>query len=261
MEVVTTKKVITQILQKLYHLVSTLDHGNLAPMLGVLHGITDKPETVQYLAQKCNLTTTPSDIQSIQERLRQQLGSKAFLESANAANLANQNKVPKIFQDRKLLTLDFVTDYKEDILRDVGPLSCVPVSSQESAIVQDLLYCFVGINGVHVSPVKKADKITFNIDPKVNPTLRELLKRITPLCHHYSTVVSFVERHTLIGSGCVNQALAQALGDVLKDYYVFVAQLETQHRVGMISHKMSLSITIFCHKLLHKFLQKISDFS
>ena len=43
-------------------------------------------------------------------------------------------------------------------------------------------------------------------------------------------MVSFVERQTLMGSGCVNQALAQALGDVLKDYYIFVAQLETQHR-------------------------------
>ena len=37
------------------------------------------------------------------------------------------------------------------------------------------------------------------------------------------------------GSGCVNQALAQALGDVLKDYYVFVAQLETQHRLGELT--------------------------
>ena len=36
-------------------------------------------------------------------------------------------------------------------------------------------------------------------------------------------------------SGCVNQALAQALGEVLKDYYVFVAQLETQHRLGELT--------------------------
>ena len=55
------------------------------------------------------------------------------------------------------------------------------------------------------------DKVHFEIDPKVNPTLRELLKRITPLCSHYSIVVSFVERHTLMGSGCVNQALAQVI--------------------------------------------------
>ena len=45
------------------------------------------------------------------------------------------------------------------------------------------------------------DKVHFEIDPKVNPTLRELLKRITPLCSHYSIVTLFVERHTLMGSG------------------------------------------------------------
>ena len=38
-----------------------------------------------------------------------------------------------------------------------------------------------------------------------------------------------------MGSGCVNQALAQALGEVLKDYYVFVAQLETQHRMNELT--------------------------
>ena len=74
-----------------------------------------------------------TDIQSLKEKLLQQVGSKAFLESASAIQ-ANQNKMPKIFQDRKLLTLDFVTDYKEESARDFGPLSCVPVSSQESAI-------------------------------------------------------------------------------------------------------------------------------
>ena len=142
-----------------------------------------------------------------------------------------------MFQERKYLTLDYVQS--SEIVQDgpdYGPLSCVPVASQEMSIVQDLLYCFIGINGVHVRPVRKGDKIYFDIDAKVNPTLKELLKRITPLCSHYSTVVSFVERHSLMGSGCVNQALTQALGEVLKDYYVFVAQLETQHRLGKTTH-------------------------
>ena len=56
------------------------------------------------------------------------------------------------------------------------------------------------------------------------------------------SVVSFVERQTLMGSGCVNQALAQALGDVLKDYYIFVAQLETQHRFVIWRKKNQLFV-------------------
>ena len=55
-------------------------------------------------------------------------------------------------------------------------------------------------------------------------------------------MVSFVERQTLMGSGCVNQALAQALGDVLKDYYIFVAQLETQHRFVIYRKKSAVCL-------------------
>jgi gamma-tubulin complex component 2 len=205
-------------------------------MMEVLHGITDNENTVKYLSQRAKSAdgSHPSDYQSLKEKLLQQVGSKAFLESTGTGQAS---KVPKEFQDRKLLTSDFVTDFKVDSERDFGPLSCVPVASQESAIVQDLLFCFVGINGVHIKPVQKkvGAKLSFEIDPKVNPTLRELLKRMTPLCNHYSVVVAFVERHTLMGSGCVNQALAQALAEVLKDYYVFVAQLETQHRLGELT--------------------------
>lgn len=207
--------------------------GNLAPMLEVLHGITENDNTIKYLAQKPKSPSeSTSDYQSLKEKLLQQVGSKAFLESVNATQAT---MVPKLFKERKLLTLDFLVDFEDGSNRDYGELSCVPVSSQETAIVQDLLYCFIGINGVHVRPLRKGDSVMFDIDPKVNPTLRELLKRITPLCSHYSTVVAFVEKHTQMGSGCVNQALSQALGDVLKDYYVFVAQLETQHRLGELT--------------------------
>ena len=62
--------------------------------------------------------------------------------------------------------------------------------------------------------------------------------------------MSFVERQTLMGSGCVNQALAQALGDVLKDYYIFVAQLETQHRFVIWRKKNQL----FVYNLIQNFL-------
>jgi hypothetical protein len=38
-----------------------------------------------------------------------------------------------------------------------------------------------------------------------------------------------------MGSGRVNQAFAGALTSVLKDYYIFVAQLERQHRLGQLT--------------------------
>ena len=53
------------------------------------------------------------------------------------------------FSQRPLLTWDFVNaDMSQNA--NYGPLSCVPISSQETAIVQDLLFCLIGISGVHI---------------------------------------------------------------------------------------------------------------
>ncbi len=225
---------------KSYEDASDINSGNLAPMLEVLHGVTEDENTVKFLAGRARAAEGSggggSDFQSLKNKLLQQVGSKAFLETAGLTRGQQTSKDAAYFAERKLLTLDFVPDFKTESDRPIGALSCVPVSSQETAIVQDLLYCFVGINGIHIKPVKKFvhghTVIDFEIDPKVNPTLKELLRRITPLCQHYSTVTSFVERQSLMGSGRVNQGLSEALQGVLKDYYVFVAQLETQHRLG-----------------------------
>ena len=114
---------------KAYEEATKSNSGNLAPMLEILHGITEKDTTMQYL----NQISTPTNYQELREKLLQHSGAyKAFLENPNASK---QIQIPKMFQDRKLLTLDFVTDFSFEH-QDVGQLSCVPVSSQESYIVQ-----------------------------------------------------------------------------------------------------------------------------
>ena len=75
------------------------------------------------------------------------------------------------------------------------------------------------------------------MDTTLDASLRELLARITPLCSHYSNVVQFCEDQSgagaagaAVGSGRVNQALAGALYSLVKDYYIFVTQLERQQK-------------------------------
>ncbi len=155
----------------------------------------------------------------------------------------------------------------------VGELGKIPVVSQESAIISDLLYCLigkfgciymncgqnnnvkrnvealfkfdhiiflciVGIEGTHLKPLVErppgaaVSTVTFPLDPTLDPSLRELLSRITPICQHYSVVVSFAEENMLSQAGRVNQAFAGALYELLKDYFVFVAQLEAEHKKG-----------------------------
>ena len=138
-----------------------------------------------------------------------------------------------------MLTLDFQTQPANagESTTLIGPLGKIPVKSQESAIIEDLLYCFVGIEGSHIKPARlsQGDPLTFTIDSTLDPSLKELLNRITPLCVHYSTVVAFAEDHVQMGSGRVNQALSGAIYALLKDYYIFVAQLETQHKRGELT--------------------------
>ncbi len=143
------------------------------------------------------------------------------------------NRKRRLFPERPFSTLDFVAS-GEDESRDgrVGPLGAIPVPSQESAVIEDLLYCFIGIEGSHLKPARTGPSNTLVIqaDPTLDPSLRELLHRITPLCQYYSTVVQFCEEMALPGAGRVNQALSGALYILLKDYYIFVTQLESQHR-------------------------------
>ena len=77
-----------------------------------------------------NLATTPTQSLDIQNRISQVLGSRDRVDifSANALQSGSKkHKAPEIFQDRQLLTLDFVTDYNDGIENDIGALSCVPV--------------------------------------------------------------------------------------------------------------------------------------
>lgn len=100
-------------------------------------------------------------------------------------------------------------------------------------------FVFIGVEGSHIKPHKSNSGLTFQIDDSLDPTLRELVQRILPLCENYSKVVQFSEYHMQPsgqeGSGRVNQALAGAIYQLLKDYYTFVTQLECKNRKGELT--------------------------
>ena len=93
----------------------------------------------------------------------------------------------------------------------------------------DMLFCRPRITH---SYKLSGGKVTFELSPDVDPALKALVFRITPLCEYYSVVVRFVETYSQMSAGRVNQALSGAIQQVLKDYFVFVAELESQHRRG-----------------------------
>ena len=101
-----------------------------------------------------NLATTPTQSLDIQNRISQVLGSRDRVDifSANALQSGSKkHKAPEIFQDRQLLTLDFVTDYNDGIENDIGALSCVPVYVK---IYFKRFAIFISVSGIVIFSIK-----------------------------------------------------------------------------------------------------------
>lgn len=80
---------------------------------------------------------------------------------------------PKPFSHRPHLTNDFMlADAKNERIDNtflineketkIGALSCIPVASQEFTLVRDLLFCFVGIEGIYIKPKLKNNASSTN---------------------------------------------------------------------------------------------------
>ncbi|KAK2180083.1 hypothetical protein NP493_457g05005 [Ridgeia piscesae] len=138
---------------------------------------------------------------------------------------------------RTYLTADFV-NVPESHPTNVVQLGSLPVQVQEIAIIEDLLCCMEGIEGKYIRTQPLVDSYAprhFQVDQTLEVTLKELVKRILPLCSNYSIVVRFIEEKSAFEYGLVNQALSSAMRTLIKDYLVLVAQLEHQFRQGQLS--------------------------
>ncbi len=129
---------------------------NLAPMVEVLHGICLDSETRAHFSSAAGRDRSGisigggglTDFQALKEKLLQQVGPRAVPDSGGGPGMPGGagGRHQRPFPDRPHLTLDFL-DEEHQIRANVGELGKIPVASQESAIIEDLLYCFVGRTG------------------------------------------------------------------------------------------------------------------
>ncbi|CAD1472109.1 unnamed protein product, partial [Heterotrigona itama] len=135
--------------------------------------------------------------------------------------------------ERPRITWDF---YNES---NVMPCQkVVPIVSQESILLWDILYCLKGIDGTYIvsEPLISPHAVkTFNISPDVCISYKQLTQQILPLASHYSMTARFVEEKVLAEDGQVNHALRGAIKSLLKDYLLFVVQLEMEHVRGKLN--------------------------
>ncbi|XP_020277442.1 gamma-tubulin complex component 2-like isoform X2 [Pseudomyrmex gracilis] len=114
--------------------------------------------------------------------------------------------------ERPRITWDFYNDATAALCQKV-----VPVISQESILLWDILYCLKGIDGAYIvsEPLTSPYAVkTFAISPDV---------------------IRFVEEKISPEDGQVNHALRGAIRSLLKDYLLFIVQLETEHIHGKLS--------------------------
>ncbi|XP_015792715.1 gamma-tubulin complex component 2 [Tetranychus urticae] len=158
---------------------------------------------------------------------------RATSSSVESVNRPSKRDASSTKSDRKVdfscLTYDFSPfDWPSDAI--VPPLSSMSITDQESALIDDLLYVLVGIEGRYIRrTVISEKKFRLVVDDGTDKLLKTLVERIIIICPLYSGVIFFIEHHDF---GLVNQALIAFMRGIIHDYFLLITQLEHQHRQG-----------------------------
>ncbi|KAL4425465.1 hypothetical protein ABPG75_009481 [Micractinium tetrahymenae] len=183
-------------------------------------------------------------------------GSGAGSSGAHAAGASPQ--LPDWDRDRPFLTGAFLLEEAAGKGRDgsdsstgsragsrAGAASAVletyAAHVQESLLVDDLLYAFLGLSGTYVRarPVNAPGgaRLGYEVVPRgqLEPALQEMAGRMLPICEYVATIQRFVETRRAYEWGLVCQALAGAMRHVLQDWELMVAQLEHQLRSSKLT--------------------------
>ncbi|KAJ5112574.1 hypothetical protein N7532_000619 [Penicillium argentinense] len=118
-----------------------------------------------------------------------------------------------------------------------SPFRELSSDAQEAAILEDLLFVFMGFEGQYIhyqngyDPSAEKDRLTgpvYQLAPGLDPTLRDLTQSMLKMATHYSAMEAFVEIQSRAEYGAVSHALCASIRKLLKDYLILIAQLEGQ---------------------------------
>lgn len=117
------------------------------------------------------------------------------------------------------------------------PLHELSLEAQEAAIIEDILFVFMGYEGQYIrysysyDPDEERDRLAgpeFRINTGLDPSLQDLTMSMLKMATYYSALETFIDVQSRDEFGAVNHALCAAVRKLLQDYLVMVAQLETQ---------------------------------
>ncbi|XP_057667039.1 gamma-tubulin complex component 2-like isoform X3 [Diorhabda carinulata] len=157
---------------------------------------------------------------------------KSILNTTPTVPLASTPTVVSWVQRRPNMTWDFSPTISHQ------SVPTVPAVSQENILIEDILNILIGLPGGYIEPEELKDLYgprTFKINDNVPLSLRELIKQILPLASHYSIIQRFTEEKMRFEFGQVNNALAEAMQNIIKEHMLFTIQLESEFRSSNLS--------------------------
>ncbi|KAH8726024.1 Spc98 family-domain-containing protein [Phaeosphaeriaceae sp. PMI808] len=140
------------------------------------------------------------------------------------------------------------------------PLAQLSLDAQEKAVIEDLLFVFMGFEGQYIrfsdiyNPHEEKERLVgpqFRILPGLDPSLRDLTKSMLKTATHYIAVDACIEVLSREEYGAVNHALCAAIRRLMKDYLTLIAQLEHQLLTndGFTLHVLNLHTKQTSHML------------
>ncbi|KAF2664846.1 hypothetical protein BT63DRAFT_378381 [Microthyrium microscopicum] len=140
------------------------------------------------------------------------------------------------------------------------PLNQLSLEQQEKAIIEDLLFVFMGFEGQYVrymdsyDPLEEKERLvgpSYRILLGLDPSLRDLTTSMLKMASHYTAVDTFIEVQSRGEYGAVSHALCAAIRKLLQEYLILMAQLEHQMLTNpdFTLHVLNLQIKPTSHML------------
>eukprot|EP00056_Hartaetosiga_gracilis_P009294 m.133078 g.133078 ORF g.133078 m.133078 type:complete len:773 (-) comp13096_c1_seq12:855-3173(-) len=117
------------------------------------------------------------------------------------------------------------------------PISKYPPELQEQEILADLIFILLGVEGTHIRQAQSRSSmaISYRLPVGIDVAVKRMVERILPVCKHHAIITHYLEHSPLSSNGRVNQALAEAVRAILKDYHILIVQLENQLKKGKLT--------------------------
>ena len=200
------------------------------------------PDEIDRMREKLLTATGKTHMYATSDVLRR------VLKERNPRKLnANIPEIPSWMSTRPHLSLNFKPGSGDAVggggggENDVDPIDKMSPHEQEVAVIEDLLSLMEGVEGLYITSKRKTtahDPLVvqgFSISSGINASLKDLTRRLLPVCSNFATIVHFIQEKSTFAYGTVNHALAAAMKNLVRDYFTLVAQLETQLNGGQLT--------------------------